>query len=94
MAAVFICNLMKIGRSSELGGDMVCPEHDPEVMREVDANETSVELDSVFIDIQLIESSILLPSVSVDLEYHDGWCTLKSPRIRVSGVVRRCSIED
>ena len=42
----------------------------------------------------LIESSILFLLVSVDLEYHDGWCALKSPRIRVSGVVRRCSIED
>ena len=27
-------------------------------------------------------------------EYHDVWCALKSPRIRVSGVVRTCSIED
>ena len=42
----------------------------------------------------LIESSILFPLVSVDLEYNDGWCALKPPRIRVSGVVRRCSIED
>ena len=42
----------------------------------------------------LIESSIIFPLVSVDLEYHDGWCALKSPRIGVSGVVRRCSIED
>ena len=42
----------------------------------------------------LIELSILFHLVSVDLEYHDGWCALKSPRIRVSGVVRRCSIED
>ena len=76
-------------------------------MREVDANETSGELGSAF-DITLIrlsqlsipksdpliESSILFPIVSVDLEYPDGWCALKSPRIRVSGVVRRCSIED
>ena len=42
----------------------------------------------------LIESAIFLPLVLVDLEYHDGWCVLTSPRIRVSGVVRRCSIED
>ena len=42
----------------------------------------------------LIESSIIFSLVSVDLEYHDGWCALKSPRIRVSGVVSRCSIED
>ena len=41
-----------------------------------------------------IESAILLPLVLIDLEYHDGWYALKSPRIRVSGVVRRCYIED
>ena len=74
-------------------------------MREVDANETSGELGSAFggtlvglsqlsipkLD-PLIESSILFPLVSVNLEYHDEWCALKSPRIRVSGVIRRCSI--
>ena len=88
---------MKIGRWSELNVDRVCHEH--EVMREVDANETSGELGSAFggtlvglpqlsipqLD-PLIESSILFPLVSLDLEYHDGWCALKSPRIRVSGV--------
>ena len=42
----------------------------------------------------LIESSILFSLVSVDLEYNDGYCALKSPRIRMSGVVRRCSIKD
>ena len=42
----------------------------------------------------LIESAILLPLASVELEYQDGWCVLRSPRIRVSCVVRRCSIED
>ena len=76
-------------------------------MREVDANETSGELGSAFggtlvglsqlsipkLD-QLIESSIHFPLVSIDLEYQDGWSTLKSSRIRVSGVVRRCSVED
>ena len=93
---------MRIGRWSELSVDRVCHEH--VVMREVDANETSGELGSAFggtlvglsqlsipkLD-PLIESSILFPLVSVDLEYHDGW--LKSPRITVFGVVRRCSIE-
>ena len=71
-----------------------------------DADETSGKLGSAFgrtlvglslLRIQqsdpLIESAIFLPLVSVDQEYHDGWCALKSPRIRVSGVVRRCSIE-
>ena len=42
----------------------------------------------------LIELAILLLLVSVDLEHHDGWCALKSPRIRVSGIIRRCYIED
>ena len=31
--------------------------------------------------------------VSVDLEYQDEWYVLKSPRKRVSCVVKRCSIE-
>ena len=67
-------------------------------MTEVDANEIYGKLGSAFggtllrvsllrIPDPLIESSILLPLVSVDLEYHDGWCALKSPKIRVSGVV-------
>ena len=42
----FICNLMNIGRWSELRIDRVCQEH--EVMREADANEISGELGSVF----------------------------------------------
>ena len=104
MVVVFICNL-RIGRWSELSGDRVCQKH--EVMRKVDANEASDELGSAFggtlvglsqLSIPysdlLIESSILFPLVSVDLGYHDGWCALKSPRIWVSGVVRRCFIED
>ena len=77
------------------------------MIREVDANETYGKLGSAFggtlvglsqlsipkLD-PLIESSILFPLVSVVLEYHDGCCALKSPRIRVFGVIRRCSIED
>ena len=46
MVVVFICNLMRIGRWYKLSVDRVCQEH--EVMREVDANETSGELDSAF----------------------------------------------
>ena len=46
VVVVFICNLMRIGRWSELSVDRVCHEH--EVMREVDANETSGELGSAF----------------------------------------------
>ena len=42
----FICNVMRIGRWSELSVDRVCHEH--KVMREVDANETSGELGSAF----------------------------------------------
>ena len=44
---VFICNLMRIGRWSELSVDRVCQEHEV-MMREVDANETSGELGSAF----------------------------------------------
>ena len=44
MGVVFICNLMRIGRWSELSVDSVCQEH--EVMRNADANETSGELGS------------------------------------------------
>ena len=79
MEVVFICNLTRIGRWSELTVDRVCHEH--EVMREVDANETSGELGSAFGETlvglsqlsipkldPLIESSILFPLVSVDLE--------------------------
>ena len=43
---VFICNLISIGRLSELSIDMICHEH--EVMREVDDNELSGELGSAF----------------------------------------------
>ena len=46
VVVVFICNLMRIGRWSELSVDRVYQEHD--VMREVDANETSGELGSAF----------------------------------------------
>ena len=38
MEGVFICNLMKISRWSELSVDSVCQEH--EVMRDADAKET------------------------------------------------------
>ena len=43
---VFICNLMRIGRWSELSVDRVCQEH--EVMRDAGAIETSSELGSAF----------------------------------------------
>ena len=46
MVVVFICNIMRIGRWSELSVDRVCQKH--EVLREVDANETSGELGSAF----------------------------------------------
>ena len=70
-------------------------------MREADVNETSGELDSALGGTRvglsqlripwsdpLIESAILLPLVSVDPEYQDGWCALKSPRIMLS-----CSVK-
>ena len=75
-------------------------------MRDADANETSGKLGSALggtlVGVSqlripwsdpLIESAIFLSLVSVDLEYQDGWCALKSPRIKLSCVVRRCSIE-
>ena len=96
---------MRIGRWSELSIDSVCQEH--EVMRDADANETSGELGSALggtlVGVSqlripwsdpLIESAIFLPLVSVDPEYQDGWCAFKSPWIRLSFVVIRCSIED
>ena len=96
---------MGIGRWSELSVDSVCQEH--KVMRDADANETSGELGSALGGTlmgvsqlripwsdPLIESAIFLPLVSVDPEYQDGWCALKSLRIRLSFVIRRCSIED
>ena len=62
-------------------------------MREADANETWQTRLCIWGAVP-VESSILFCLVSVDLEYHDGWCVLKSPRIRVSGVIRRGFIED
>ena len=66
------------------------------MVRHTDANETSGELGSALggTFVGGIESAIFLRLVSVDPEYQDGWCALKSPRIRLSCVVRRCSIED
>ena len=75
-------------------------------MREADANETSGEFNSAFggtlVGVSLLRiplsylivSAILLLLVSVDLEFLDAWCAWKSPRIRVPGVIRRCSVED
>ena len=76
-------------------------------MRDDDANETSGELGSslggTLVGVSqlrvpwsdpLLESAIFLHLVSVNPEYQDGWRALKSPRIRLSFVVRRCSIED
>ena len=64
-------------------------------MRDADANEIPGELVSALggtlIGVTqlripwsdpLIESAIFLPLVSVDPEYQDRWCALKSPRIR------------
>ena len=95
---------MRIGRWSQLGVDRVCQEH--EVIRDDDANETSGELGSALGETlvvvsqlrmpwsnPLIKSAIFLPLVSVDPEYQDGWCVLKSRRIRLSGIVIMCSIE-
>ena len=87
MGVVFICNLMRIGRWSELSIDMVCHEH--EVIREADANQTSHELGSALGGTLVGVSQLRIPwsdllIESVDPEYQDGWCALKSPRIRLS----------
>ena len=57
-----VCNLIRMGRWSELM--VVCVCHSNEVMREVDANETSGELGSAF------PGSLLCESVFYD--YHAG----------------------
>ena len=56
---VFICNLMRIGRWSELTVDRVYQE--PEVMREA-----NVPVENTIVNL-LIESAVLLPLVSVNL---------------------------
>ena len=56
---VFICNLMRIGRWSELSIYRVCQDH--EVMREVDANETSGELGSALGGILVGLSQLSIP---------------------------------
>ena len=48
---VLICNLMRIGRWSEISVDRVCLEH--EVMREGDANETSRVLGAAMVELFL-----------------------------------------
>ena len=93
---------MRIGRCSELSVDRGFQEH--EVMKDADVKETSGELGSALggtlvgavkntMVISIVESAIFVPLVSVDTEYQDRWCALNSPSIRLSCVVRRCSIE-
>ena len=96
---------MRIGRWSELSVDSVCQEQ--EVMWDADANEISGKLGSALAGTlvgvsqlripwsdPLIDSSIFLALVSVNPKYQDGWCALELPGIRLSFVVRMCSIED
>ncbi len=91
-----------IGRWSELRAVIVF--QSDEVTREEDASETSGELGAALLGIRVGESQLrtprfelviasarFLPLVSVDLEYHDGWCALKSPSTRVSGVISKWS---
>ena len=76
------------------------------MIREADANETSVEdglalLGSLVGESQLripkfdpeIMLSNMLPLVSVEREYHAEWCALTSPSIRLSVVVIRWTRE-
>ena len=95
-----ICKLMRIGRSSELRFVFVCQL--VEVIREADANETSVKdglalLGSLVGESQLripkLEPDVIfsnrVPLVSVELEYHADWCALKYPSIRLSVIIIR-----
>ena len=79
-----VCNPIRMGRWSELM--VVCVCHSDEVMREVDANDTSGELglalpgslvgESVFRTAKLevlTESASWLPLVSVVPEYQSEW---------------------
>ena len=79
-----VCNPIRMGRWSELM--VVCVCHSDEVMREVDANDTSGELglalpgslvgESVFRTAKLevlTESASWLPLVSVVQEYQSEW---------------------
>ena len=97
-----ICKLMRIGRWSE--PRLVFISQLAEVIREDDANETSGEDGFVLLGSLVGESKLripkfepelmlsnMLPLVSVELYYHAEWCALKSPSIRVSVVVIRCS---
>ena len=59
MVVVFICNLRRIGRWSELSVDRVCQEYD--VMRECYANETSGKLGSVFGGTLVGQSQLSIP---------------------------------
>ena len=61
MEVVFICNLLRIGRWSELSVDRVCHEH--EVMREVDANETSGVFGSAFGGTLVVLSLLSIPKL-------------------------------
>ena len=78
LVVVFLCNLLRIGRWSELSIDNVCQEH--ELMRDSDANDTSGNLGSAF-------GGTLVGGIQAED------CIVGS-RIRVLGVVRRCAIED
>ena len=70
-------------------------------MKEADNNELYDELGSAFCrtfvgcpswvyhsQISFIVLSSLHPIVSVDCKFQNGWCALKSPRIRVSNGVK------
>ena len=59
MVVVFICNLIKVGKWSELRVDRVFQEH--VVMREDGGNETSGELDSAFVGFLVGVSQLRIP---------------------------------
>ena len=72
------------------------------MIRDTNANETSVEdglalpgslVNESHLRIPKLEPDIIfsnrVPSVSVELEYHVEWCVLMSPSMRVSVVIIR-----
>ena len=95
-----ICKLMRIDKWSD--HRFVFVFQLVEVIREADANETSGE-DGLALPGSFVGESQLripklepdttisnrVPLLSVELEYHTEWCTLKSPSITMSVVIIR-----
>ena len=86
LVVVFICDIIRIGRWSELNIDRVCQEH--EVMREADVNETSGKLGSAFVGTLVVVSLLNTIVRSVDWVGHSssssiGWSWVPWRMVRV-----------